>query len=172
MCIRDRYSGEIVPDGHTNNHLGAWSADVYYAEMNEIWTDEFVNRTGQPARTTNVPGDGKFDQSVIDAAELEIGRVDFFNLPAFTKSEQDLLGEYLDKVHAFKQRQFVPNNQAFARDNFGFGFDTGPDINFPAMVGPENYEELAYRNTLLNDCLLYTSPSPRDRTRSRMPSSA
>ena len=25
---------------------------------------------------------------------------------------------------------------------------------------------------LCNDCLLYTSPSPRDRTRSRMPSSA
>ena len=25
---------------------------------------------------------------------------------------------------------------------------------------------------LFNDCLLYTSPSPRDRTRSRMPSSA
>ena len=25
---------------------------------------------------------------------------------------------------------------------------------------------------VLNDCLLYTSPSPRDRTRSRMPSSA
>ena len=24
----------------------------------------------------------------------------------------------------------------------------------------------------VNDCLLYTSPSPRDRTRSRMPSSA
>ena len=27
-------------------------------------------------------------------------------------------------------------------------------------------------NTLSNTCLLYTSPSPRDRTRSRMPSSA
>ena len=27
-------------------------------------------------------------------------------------------------------------------------------------------------NKLLEDCLLYTSPSPRDRTRSRMPSSA
>ena len=26
--------------------------------------------------------------------------------------------------------------------------------------------------SLDNDCLLYTSPSPRDRTRSRMPSSA
>ena len=27
-------------------------------------------------------------------------------------------------------------------------------------------------NKLINICLLYTSPSPRDRTRSRMPSSA
>ena len=27
-------------------------------------------------------------------------------------------------------------------------------------------------NSLLKNCLLYTSPSPRDRTRSRMPSSA
>ena len=26
--------------------------------------------------------------------------------------------------------------------------------------------------TIINTCLLYTSPSPRDRTRSRMPSSA
>ena len=29
-----------------------------------------------------------------------------------------------------------------------------------------------YRLAQLYDCLLYTSPSPRDRTRSRMPSSA
>ena len=28
------------------------------------------------------------------------------------------------------------------------------------------------KNILINSCLLYTSPSPRDRTRSRMPSSA
>ena len=28
------------------------------------------------------------------------------------------------------------------------------------------------KTTLLNICLLYTSPSPRDRVRSRMPSSA
>ena len=27
-------------------------------------------------------------------------------------------------------------------------------------------------NKIINTCLLYTSPSPRDRTRSRMPSSA
>ena len=32
--------------------------------------------------------------------------------------------------------------------------------------------ELAAKNAHLWFCLLYTSPSPRDRTRSRMPSSA
>ena len=33
-------------------------------------------------------------------------------------------------------------------------------------------EPLSHISTEINVCLLYTSPSPRDRTRSRMPSSA
>ena len=33
-------------------------------------------------------------------------------------------------------------------------------------------EDVAIRKLLSKGCLLYTSPSPRDRTRSRMPSSA
>ena len=44
---------------------------------------------------------------------------------------------------------------------------------------PANLEQLVtdpgvdgWRRTYLKSCLLYTSPSPRDRTRSRMPSSA
>ena len=41
-------------------------------------------------------------------------------------------------------------------------FDTVREIGF---VKTENLDES-------NCCLLYTSPSPRDRTRSRMPSSA
>ena len=32
--------------------------------------------------------------------------------------------------------------------------------------------EASYEKDLVGGCLLYTSPSPRDRTRSRMPSSA
>ena len=43
---------------------------------------------------------------------------------------------------------------------FGKGHGAGPDTN--VGVEPEG----------ANFCLLYTSPSPRDRTRSRMPSSA
>ena len=33
-------------------------------------------------------------------------------------------------------------------------------------------EEINITSAKYNNCLLYTSPSPRDRTRSRMPSSA
>ena len=34
------------------------------------------------------------------------------------------------------------------------------------------YDDASNDNTLLKDCLLYTSPSPRDKRQSRMPSSA
>ena len=47
---------------------------------------------------------------------------------------------------------------------------------FRALPDPKLYEGQAKVDLLLEDpkysCLLYTSPSPRDRTRSRMPSSA
>ena len=43
-----------------------------------------------------------------------------------------------------------------------------PDMN----SGNIKYEEKLKLITLAYTCLLYTSPSPRDRTRSRMPSSA
>ena len=43
-----------------------------------------------------------------------------------------------------------------------------------AGIGVENTEDnrKAYRGMLFTTCLLYTSPSPRDESTSRMPSSA
>ena len=38
------------------------------------------------------------------------------------------------------------------------------------LISPESFS--ADLMDIYNSCLLYTSPSPRDRTRSRMPSSA
>ena len=48
----------------------------------------------------------------------------------------------------------------------GFTAKTGIKVNYDAY---SSNEELMAK---LQACLLYTSPSPRDRTRSRMPSSA
>ena len=42
----------------------------------------------------------------------------------------------------------------------------------PATVPGTVHQDLISHNKLPNPCLLYTSPSPRDRQKSRMPSSA
>ena len=39
-------------------------------------------------------------------------------------------------------------------------------------ISNDNFSKLTKNIVQINSCLLYTSPSPRDRTRSRMPSSA
>ena len=44
------------------------------------------------------------------------------------------------------------------------------DANIVAIIDP--FDASRWREGLLEDCLLYTSPSPRDKRQSRMPSSA
>ena len=41
-----------------------------------------------------------------------------------------------------------------------------------SYINKKSLTEITSMGGLINICLLYTSPSPRDRTRSRMPSSA
>jgi hypothetical protein len=114
------YSGVIFPDGHTPDHKGAWPADVYYADMNGTWNDVSVNDiSASDQRHHNVPGDGKFDESVLPSdVELEVSRVDFYNLPTFSNTETMLMQNYLVKLHAYKTRQYIPRNIAVVEDNF------------------------------------------------------
>lgn len=115
------YSGEVNVDGHSD-HTGAYPADVYYGEVNGVWTDIAINNaTASDPRNHNVPGDGKFDQAFIPSdVDLQVGRVDFFNMPSFGKSELELLRQYLDKDHAYKQKQFTVEHRALIDDNFGY----------------------------------------------------
>ena len=45
-------------------------------------------------------------------------------------------------------------------------------IAYRAILAKHELFATGTTGRLIEDCLLYTSPSPRDRTRSRMPSSA
>ena len=47
-------------------------------------------------------------------------------------------------------------------------------LNGPAIIEPAPFDDISYDlcRAQIIACLLYTSPSPRDRTRPRMPSSA
>jgi hypothetical protein len=62
--------------------------------------------------------------------------------------------EFIDNINSIKRRKYYGG---------GFTSTSGPIGNAPSFYG---------RNAISSTCLLYTSPSPRDRQKSRMPSSA
>ena len=146
------YSGLMFPDGHTD-HKGAWPADGYYGDMNDGWTDTQVNTTeASRAANHNVPGDGKFDQSQLPSnLELEVGRVDLSNLPAFAASEVELLRRYLNKDHQYRHKVFTVSERGLIDDVFATpkeGFANNGWRNFSATVGAAQTSEADYFGTL------------------------
>jgi hypothetical protein len=155
------YSGDINPDGHPD-HKGAWPADVYYAELNGNWTDVTVDDTlAADPRNRNKPGDGKFDQGIIpNEAELQIGRVDLANMPAFTASEEQLLRNYLDKDHAYRHKVFTAVHRCVIDDNFGYfsgeAFAASGYKNMGPLVGPGNVISADYFTTMATESYLWS----------------
>ena len=155
------YSGELNPDGHPD-HVGAWPTDTYYADMNGTWTDNTVNNVvAGDDRNDNIPGDGKFDQSIIPSdVELQIGRVDFANMPSFATSEQELLRNYLNKNHAFRQKLFTTISRGLVDDNFGYfggeAFASTGYKNIGPIVGPNNVVANDYLTTMADSNYLWS----------------
>jgi hypothetical protein len=147
------YSGNLNPDGHTN-HKGAWPCDAFYGEMTSTWTDVSVNNTAaSDPRNDNIPGDGKYDQSFIPSeVELQVGRVDLSDMPAFTLSESELLRQYLNNNHAFRTKHFTANYKALIDDNFGGfsgeAFGSSGWKSFATMFTADSIFELDYFSTL------------------------
>lgn len=154
------YSGNMAPDGHWE-HQGAWAADVFYGDVNGIWTDSQVTATGGvDPRNHNVPGDGKYDQSNIPSAvELAVGRIDFHDLPVFPQSETTLMGNYLTKLHNWKVRNYTAVPRALVDDNFvGYtdAFASNAYSGFSPLVGHTNVFDLDYFTTLQNQSYLWS----------------
>ncbi|MFI5171957.1 MAG: T9SS type A sorting domain-containing protein [Chitinophagales bacterium] len=156
------YSGNLFPDGHPD-HQGAWPADAIYGDINGNYTDDFQDvTTATRPENWNIPGDGKYDQSILNSdVELEIGRVDLFNLPTFTDSEETLLKKYLDKDHNFRNGLIETNELGLIDDNFGaFGgeaFAANGWRNFAPMFGDENIFEMDYFTTMYNENYLWSN---------------
>ena len=153
------YSGNLNPDGHPD-HQGAWPADSYYGDMNGTWSDNVINNpNGGDPRNHNIPGDGKFDQSYNPSAiELQVGRVDFTNLPAFTDNATELTRKYLIKNHAFRTKQFVPERRGLIQDNFNFseGFAQTAYKGYSTMFGRDNILIKPYLSTLTAESYLWS----------------
>jgi len=133
------YSGDVRM-AHAD-HYGAWAADLYYGELDGVWTDSYVsNTTSERTENHNVPGDGKFDQTIIPSdVDLEVGRVDLSDMPAFGLSEAALLRRYLDKDHAFRTGQLDITRRGLIDDNVGVAsgaaFACNGWRNFCALLG-------------------------------------
>ncbi len=114
------YSGDLNPDGHPD-HLGAWPADIFYGQLSATFTDASINDVASPYTfTQNAPGDGKWDQTQMTSrAELQVGRVDVSNMPAFSPTEVQLMLSYLNKDHIFKMDSLAIRKRALVSDNFG-----------------------------------------------------
>jgi hypothetical protein len=136
------YSGNQAPDGH-GEHTGAWPCDGYYGELTGTWTDNSINNSNaQRVENRNVPGDGKFDQSQFPSdLELQVGRVDLSDMPAFGQNETELLRTYLNKLHAFKMKWFTPQERGIIFDNLQWVSAPMAASGWRAMaplVGPTN----------------------------------
>jgi hypothetical protein len=147
------YSGNLNPDGHTN-HVGAWASDSYYGDVDGAWTDSSVyNTSSEKSWNWNVPGDGKFDQSTIPSdLELEVGRVDLANMTCFanktpSRSELDLLRQYLNKDHNFRHGLLNIERRAVICDNWGVpygeAFGTAGWRIGAAFFGAQNIQAVA-----------------------------
>ncbi len=157
------YSGDFAIDGHAD-HFGAWPTDVYYGDVDGTWTDTAVNDTSASApRNDNVPGDGKFDQTLIPSdIELQVGRIDLADLPAFPVSETELLRRYLDRDHSYRHKLGVFASvvqRGLVDDEFGYfggeAFAVTAWRSFTACVGRGNVAALDWFSTLQTQSYLW-----------------
>ncbi len=138
------YSGDLAPDAHIPDHQGAWPADVFYGDMDGTWNDVTVNNIGATrTQNHNIPGDGKYDESILPSdVDVNVGRVDLSNMGNFALPEADLLRQYLTHNHAFRHRQWIPQNRGRIDDNFGpfsgEAFAANGFRNFAPLVGTTN----------------------------------
>lgn len=150
------YSGffkPTPPDAHTE-HIVAWPADAYYADIDGMWSDDQVDdTTGAQKRNWNRPNDGVWDQTILgnnNTADIAVGRVDFFDMPAFTKSEATLLKDYLKKLNEYKVADYRAQRRALIDDNFGAfsgeAFSASGWGNFSTLIGRENILECTAGN--------------------------
>ncbi len=144
------YSGEIKPDAHPE-HQGAWPADVFYADMDGIWTDSSITDIGgMYVANHNIPGDGKWDQSIIPSTlELQVSRIDLSDMPAFPSTEVQLMKNYLAKNHNYKTNSITIRHRGALNDalpaNCGEGYSANAYRNWAPLIGKDSITISGYQ---------------------------
>ena len=109
------------------------------------------------------------DVHSIEDIAVVAATVDVLQTPAFLCRQTD----FIHAVASCGKPVNIKKGQFLAPGDMKNVVDKAREVNNGAdnIMVCERGATFGYNN-LVSDCLLYTSPSPRDRTRSRMPSSA
>jgi hypothetical protein len=157
------YSGRlsVPPDGHvvgSGDHTGAWAADGYYGDMDGAWTDLYYDTSASRSWNKNIPGDGKFDQNYFPSElELEVGRVDLYNMPEFSANDTALIKYYLEKLHNFKMGKVQAEKRGLIDDNFKtLNLVSTGWRYFPGFFGQNKIDDLDYFSTMKNKSYLWS----------------
>jgi Secretion system C-terminal sorting domain len=124
----------ITPDDH-NENKGARGCDAYYADIDGLYTDTATFNPGNLATplAVNVPGDFKWDQDFFPSnIEMGFGRVDFADLTDTTTPELTLLGNYLDRLSAY--RNVSAGYEMGEKSGFFLGFDNSNDGSYRSLL--------------------------------------
>ena len=158
MCIRDR-SGKLG------------TVDDQVSKVSVVGLG-MASMTGVASRMFKALADKQVNLQMITTSEIKIS--------ALVPSSQAIMA--LRAVHnEFQLDQGIATTQGFNFDpDKKAGIDAQEVVDRLQLIGMESMtiddvilDEAQSRITITRiPCLLYTSPSPRDRTRSRMPSSA
>ena len=87
----------------------------------------------------------------------------------------DMDGTFLNDAKTYNQPRFMAQYQELKKRGIKFVVASGNQYYQLISFFPELKDEISFvaeNGALVYDCLLYTSPSPRDQRGSRMPSSA
>ena len=174
MCIRDSFStGKSAVITGAGLGIGrATAVDLAAKGMNVCLVDVLADDLQETLARAQKAASAAGVQSKAIAVSADISK---------TKSWQKI---YKAVVDEFGELHVLMNN-AVTRTAKGFdvpmdewrqSFETnfwsvveGTNVLLPLL---ESSGDPSLKSRIINVCLLYTSPSPRDRTRSRMPSSA
>ena len=132
-----------------------------------------------PQRPSEQPGTGQLAEEAMRAASLYSRNLIETSLdPLVTISAEGKITDVnaaTEKITGISREKLIGSDFAdyftepeMARAGYQKVFEQGQVTDYPLAI---RHTSGAITDVLYN-CLLYTSPSPRDRTRSRMPSSA
>ena len=166
MCIRDR-----IKAAGTVTLTATQPGDSSYAPAPSTTLSATFNKSDQTISFDVIPtksvGDFNFIPTAVASSGLDV---------TFTSSDEEVAKVLTDnrtvQIRAAGTATITANQ---AGDS---AYNAAPAVTQTLTVGYFNLQADSFPGIRLwldannIDCLLYTSPSPRDRTRSRMPSSA